>query len=151
MTIIVFRSVIIYLLVVVAVRIMGKRQLGELNPHEFVITILISAVATIPIQESSIPLSYSALPILIFVSFEILESAISMKSEKFRKIIDGKPIAIIKNGKLQQQELRRLRFTVEDLNEALRQKDVFDINEVENAVVETNGSLSVEKKEEDKN
>ncbi|MBQ9531116.1 MAG: DUF421 domain-containing protein [Eubacterium sp.] len=148
MTIIVLRSVIIYLIVVLAVRIMGKRQLGELNPHEFVITILISAVATIPIQESSIPLSYSILPIMVFVSFEVLESAISMKSEFFRNMIDGKPIYIIKNGKLQHKELKRLRFTIDDLNDALRQKDIFDINEVKNAVVETNGSLSVQKKEE---
>ena len=148
MTIILFRSVIIYLIVVIAVRIMGKRQLGELNPHEFVITILISAVATIPIQESSIPLAYSIIPIMVFVSLEVLESALSVKSSTFRKLIDGKPVLIIKNGKVQQKELKRLRFTMDDLNDALRQKDVFDISEVENAVVETNGSLSVQKKEE---
>lgn len=147
MTVVLFRSVIIYLIVVIAVRIMGKRQLGELNPHEFVITILISAVATIPIQESSIPLSYSILPILVFVSLEVLESALSVKSKAFRKVIDGNPIYIIKNGKLKKQALKKMRFTMDDLNDALRQKDVFDISEVENAIVETNGSLSVEKKE----
>ncbi len=148
MTIIVFRSVIIYLFVVVAVRIMGKRQIGELKPHEFVITILISAVATIPIQESSIPLAYSLVPIMIFVSLEVLESALSMKSLGFRNALQGKPVFIIKNGVLQQKALSRLRFTMDDLIDALRQKDVFDISEVENAVVETNGSLSVQKKAE---
>ena len=148
MTIILIRSVIIYLIVVLAVRIMGKRQIGELNPHEFVITILISAVATIPIQESSIPLSYSVLPIMVFVSLEVLESAISIKFPAFSAFIDGKPVFVIKNGKIQQKELRKLRFSSEDLNDALRQKDIFDISEVENAIVETNGSLSVQKKQE---
>ncbi len=146
MTIILIRSVIIYLIVVMAVRIMGKRQIGELNPHEFVITILISAVATIPIQESSIPLSYSVIPILVFVSLEVIESALSIKFPAFSKLIDGQPIVVIKNGKLQKEKLEMLRFSTEDLNDALRQKDIFDINEVENAIVETNGSLSVQKK-----
>jgi len=150
MTIIVIRSVIIYLFVVLAVRIMGKRQIGELNPHEFVITILISAVATIPIQESSIPLSNSLIPIMIFVSLEVLESALAIKFPAFGKLIDGQPIYVIKNGKLQKNELKRLRFSIDDLKDALRQKDVFDISEVENAIVETNGSLSVQKKSDKK-
>ena len=146
MSIILIRSVVIYLIVVMAVRIMGKRQIGELNPHEFVITILISAVATIPIQESAIPLAYSVVPILVFVSLEVLESALSIKFPAFSKLIDGQPITVIKNGKIQFKELNRLRFSTEDLMDALRQKDVFDIREVENAIVETNGSLSVQKK-----
>lgn len=148
MTIIVIRSVIIYLFVVLAVRIMGKRQIGELNPHEFVITILISAVATIPIEESSIPLTNSLIPIMIFVSLEVIESALAIKLPKFGKLIDGHPIYVIKNGELQKQEMKRLRFSMDDLKDALRQKDVFDMNEVENAIVETNGSLSVQKKED---
>lgn len=148
MTIIVFRSVIIYIVVILAVRIMGKRQLGELKPHEFVITMLISAVATIPIQENSIPLTNSLVPIMIFVSLEVIESAISMKLMGFRDVAQGKPVFIIRNGELKQEALKKLRFTVDDLIDALRQKDVFDISEVENAVVETNGSLSVQKKAE---
>ena len=148
MTIIVIRSVIIYLFVVLAVRIMGKRQIGELNPHEFVITILISAVATIPIEESSIPLTNSLIPIMIFVSLEVIESALAIKLPKFGKLIDGHPIYVIKNGELQKQEMKRLRFSMDDLKDALRQKDVFDMSEVENAIVETNGSLSVQKKED---
>jgi uncharacterized membrane protein YcaP (DUF421 family) len=147
MTIIVIRSVIIYIFVVLAVRIMGKRQIGELNPHEFVITILISAVATIPIQESSIPLSYSLVPILVFVSLEVIESAIAIKIPAFAKLFDGKPVCVVKNGRVQYKELERLRFSLDDLKDALRQKDVFDLSEVENAIVETNGSLSVKKKE----
>lgn len=148
MTIIIIRSIIIYLFVVLSVRIMGKRQIGELKPHELVITILISAVATIPLQEISIPLTNSIFPIMIFVSLEIIGSALSMKSIKLRNLLQGKPMFIIKDGILQQKQMRRLRFTMDDIIDALRQAGVFDISTVENAVVETNGSLSVQTKAE---
>ncbi len=148
MTITFIRSVIIYIFVVMAVRIMGKRQIGELKPHELVITILISAVATVPLEENSMPLANSLLPILIFISLEIIESALSMKSLWFRNLIQGKPLFIIKDGKVRQKELKRLRFTVDDLIDALRQQNVFDISQVENAIVETNGTLSVQTKSE---
>lgn len=148
MTITIIRSVLIYISVVIAVRIMGKRQVGELKPQELVITILISAVATIPIEETSIPLSNSLIPIFIFVSLEIISSTLSMKSIKFRNLMQGKPIFIIKNGKLKQEVLSQLRFTIDDLVDALRQQGAFDISEVENAVVETNGSLSIQLKSE---
>jgi uncharacterized membrane protein YcaP (DUF421 family) len=148
MTITLIRSIIIYIFVILAVRIMGKRQVGELKPQELVITFLISAVATIPLEENSMPLANLLIPILIFVSLEIIESALSMKSLWFRNLIQGKPIFIIKNGKLQQKELVRLRFTIDDLVDALRQQGAFDISQVENAIVETNGSLSVQLKTE---
>jgi uncharacterized membrane protein YcaP (DUF421 family) len=148
MTITLIRSVIIYIFVILAVRIMGKRQVGELKPQELVITFLISAVATIPLEENSMPLANLLIPILVFVSLEILESALSMKSLWFRNLIQGKPIFLIKDGKLQQNQLSRLRFTVDDLIDALRQQGAFDISEVENAIVETNGSLSVQLKSE---
>jgi len=146
MTITVIRAVIIYLSVIIAVRVMGKRQIGELSTHEFVIAILISAVATVPLEDNAIPLGNSLLPILIFISLEILQSALSMKLPKFRDLFDGKPILVIKNGELQQHQLKRLRFTVCDLLDSLRQQNVFDISQVENAVVETNGKLSVQLK-----
>ena len=148
MAITLVRSVIIYIFVIAAVRIMGKRQVGELKPQELVITILISAVATIPLEEHAIPMANSLIPILIFISLEIIESAISMKSLKFRNLIQGRPVYVIKDGVLQQKALRRLRFTVDDLLDALRQKDVFNISEVQNAVVETNGTLTVQTKAE---
>ena len=148
MTVTLIRSIIIYIFVIGAVRIMGKRQVGELKPQELVITILISAVATIPLQEHAIPLSTSLIPILIFISLEIIESALSMKSLWFRNIIQGRPVYVIKDGVLQQKALERLRFTVDDLLDALRQKDVFNIGEVLNAVVETNGTLTVQTKAE---
>ena len=146
MTITLIRAVIIYIFVMAAVRIMGKRQVGELKPQELVITILISAVATIPLEEHAIPLSTSLIPILIFISLEIIESGLSMKFPKFRSLIQGRPVFVIKNGVLQQKALQRLRFTVDDLLDALRQKDVFSIDEVLNAIVETNGTLSVQVK-----
>lgn len=149
MTITVIRSIIIYIIIVLSVRIMGKRQIGELKPHELVITILISSVATIPIEENTIPLANSIIPILIFVSFEMLESALSMKSIKFRDLLQGKPVFIIRNGELQQNQLNRLRFTMDDLIDSARQAGAFDISKIENAVVETNGTLSVQLKSEE--
>lgn len=148
MTIIMIRSIIIYICVVTAVRIMGKRQVGQLKPHELVITILISSVATIPLQDNAIPLFNSILPILIFISLEILESALSMKSLSFRNLVQGKPIMIIKNGVLQQKEMKKLRFTMDDIIDAARQQNVFDISTIENAVIETNGTMTVQTKAE---
>ena len=146
MTITVLRAALLYLCVIVAVRVMGKRQLGELSTHEFVIAILISSVATVPLEDNAIPLANSLLPILVFISLEIIESALSMKLPQFRSLFDGKPIFVIRDGVLQQKQLRRLRFTVSDLLDSLRQQGVFDLNEVANAIVETNGKLSVQRK-----
>lgn len=137
------RAIIIYLVIIIAVRLMGKRQVGELKPHELVITILISAVAVIPLEENSMPLANCLVPILLFVSLEILMSVISMKSLWFRNILQGRPIFIIRQGKLDQKKLKQLRLTMDDVVDALRQKDIFDISQVEDAVIETNGSISV--------
>ncbi len=148
MSITVIRAIIIYIMVIIAVRIMGKRQLGELSNHEFVITVLISAVATIPLEDNAIPLTNSLLPILIFISLEIIESAISMKSYKFSQLLEGKPIIIIKDGKLQQKELKRLRMTVSDVLDSLRSQGIFELSEVKNAIVEANGKLSVQRNDD---
>lgn len=146
MSVTVIRAIILYLTVIIAVRIMGKRQIGELKPHELVVTILVSQVASIPLQDNNIPLLSTIVPIMIFVAFEIIVSALSMKSLTFRNLIQGKPIIVIKDGKLDEKQMARLRLTVDDLIDALRQKDVFDISTVETAVVETNGTVSVLKK-----
>lgn len=143
MTINFIRAFIIYIFVIIAVRIMGKRQVGELKPHELVITILLSAVAVIPLEENSMPLANCLVPILLFISMEIITSVISMKSLWFRNLLQGKPIFIIRKGKLDQNKLKQMRFTIDDIVDALRQKDIFDLSEVEDAVIETNGSLSV--------
>lgn len=138
MSITLLRAVIIYIFITVSVRIMGKRQVGELNPQELVITILISAVATVPLENNGMPLANSLIPIAIFISFEIINSTLSMKSIKFRSLIKGKPRFIIKDGIIQQKELTKLRFTTDDLTDAVRQAGVFDISQVANAIVETN-------------
>lgn len=149
MTITLIRAVIIYITVIVALRIMGKRQIGELKPHELVITVLVSQVASIPLEDNSMPLANMFVPILIFVSFEIIVSVISMKSLNFRNLIQGRPMFVIKNGKIDEKQMKRLRFTIDDLIDAIRQKDVFDISTVQDAVIETNGSISVLQKAED--
>ncbi len=148
MSITLIRAVIIYITVILAVRIMGKRQIGELKPHELVVTVLVSQVASIPLEDNSMPLANMFIPILIFVSFEILVSAISMKSLSFRNLLQGRPIFVIKNGKLDEKQLKRLRFTTDDLVDAIRQKDIFDMSTVQDAVIETNGTVSVLKKTE---
>ena len=148
LAIIFVRTLIIYVCVLFSMRFMGKRQLGQLAPHELVITILISSVATIPLQSNSTPLSASLIPIALLISLEILQSVISMKSIKFRCIVQGRPIFIIKNGVLQQKAFKKLRLTLDDVIDALRQQGVFDISEVENAIIETNGALSIQKKTE---
>lgn len=143
MSIVFIRAVIIYITVIIALRIMGKRQIGEMTPHELVITILVSQVAIIPLQDNAMPLANMVIPILIFVSFEIIVSAVSMKSIGFRNIIQGKPIFVIRNGKLDEKQLKRLRITIDDLMDAVREKGYFDISEIQDAVVETNGNVSV--------
>lgn len=143
MIITIIRVVILYLFVSVSIRIMGKRNIGELQPTELVITLLLSEFAAIPIEDNSVPLLNSVIPVMILISLEILNSVISMKSTKFRNLSDGNALLIIKDGKLDQKQLKKLRFTVDDVLSALRQKDVFDITEVAFAVIETNGTLSV--------
>ena len=144
------RAIIIYIFVIIAVRLMGKRQVGELKPHELVITILLSAVALIPLEENSMPLANCLVPILLFISMEIIVSVISMKSLWFRNLLQGRPIFIIRKGKLDQKKLSEMRFTIDDVIDALRQKDIFDLSEVEDAVIETNGTISVLPKAENR-
>lgn len=149
MSITLIRAVIIYITVITAMRIMGKRQIGELKPHELVITVLVSQVTSIPLEDNSMPLANMFVPILIFVSFEIIVSIISMKSLNFRNLIQGRPMFVIRNGKIDEKQMKRLRFTMDDLIDAIRQKDVFDISTVQDAVIETNGSISVLQKAEE--
>ncbi len=149
MSITLIRAVIIYITVITAMRIMGKRQIGELKPHELVITVLVSQVASIPLEDNSMPLANMFVPILIFVSFEIIVSVISMKSLNFRNLVQGRPMFVIRNGKIDEKQMKRLRFTIDDLIDAIRQKDVFDISTVQDAVIETNGSISVLQKAEE--
>ena len=142
----VLRCTIIYFIVIAMVRLMGKRQIGELQPSELVITILISDVASLPLQNTEMPLLNTITSLLILVMFEVLLSVLSIKNRKVRKILEGNSVMIIKDGKLFEDRLRMIRYSVDDLIEALRLKDIFDISQVEYAYIETNGAISVELK-----
>lgn len=137
------RTVVLLFIVMLSLRLMGKRQIGELQPGELVVTILLSQIAATPMQDIEIPLLHTLVSIFTLVGIEILLSGISMKSVKMRDLIDGKSVTVIRNGVIDQKKLKSLRFTIDDLLEGLRAKDVFDVSQVESAVVETNGSLSV--------
>lgn len=146
MNILIVRTLIIYFLIIVAMRLMGKKQLGELQPSELVSTILISNLASISIESPELPLVSSVIPVFLIVMMEIFISALSLHSPKLEKLVSGSPRIVIKNGVLDKKMLRELRFTPGDLLESLRSKDIFDLNEVDYAVVETNGSMSIYKK-----
>ncbi|MDE5556680.1 MAG: DUF421 domain-containing protein [Ruminococcus sp.] len=147
MSIVLIRSLILYILVIFSVRLMGKRQLGELQPSELVITILISNIATLPLEDTDIPLLLGVTPILALVCFEVIVSWINLVFPKFRKMISGSPKIIIRNGKTDPNTLRELRFSVDDLMMSLREKEVFNLEDVQFAIVETTGNISVMKKQ----
>lgn len=138
-----FRTLIIYFVIIVCLRIMGKRQLGELQPSEFVIAILISNIATLSIEDTDIPLIGAVVPIITLMSAEVILSFITLKSGKAQTIVTGSPVAIIRNGNIDQKSMRELRFSIEDLMSQLRISGIFDIKDVSWAIVETNGQLSV--------
>ncbi len=136
------RGIFLYFLVIFAVRLMGKRQLGELAPSELVITILISNIATLAMEDVSVPLFTGIIPILTLVCLDVFASYASLKSRRIRHILSGKPKVIISGGVIDQKQLRALRYTVDDLMSALRTQGIFDVTEVQYAVVETTGAVS---------
>ena len=142
------KTISIYFIIIFAFRLMGKRQISQLQPNELVITLLISELATIPIQSDVPFFSGGILPVLLLVFLEILLSYIMIKNGKLRKVICGSPVIVIADGKILQDELRKQRFAIEDLFSQLRNKDVFSIDEVKYAIVETDGRLSVLKKKD---
>lgn len=143
MIITIMRTVILYIFVTLGIRLMGKRQIGEMQPNELVVTLLISEIAAIPLQDTTQPILNGVVAIFVLVVLEILISVLSMKSLFMRKIMNGKSAVIIKNGVIDQQAMRSVRMTVLDLVELLRGQAVFDISTVAFAVLEVNGNLSV--------
>lgn len=137
------RTLILYLSVVIAVRVMGKRQIGELDPSELVITILISDLAAIPMQDLGIPLFAGVIPIVTLISVEILMSFFSLKSRRFRRLINGQPAIIIRKGKLDIHKLRQMRLTTDEVIETLRKQSVSSVSDVKYGVIEPDGSLSI--------
>jgi len=137
------RTIILYLLIIAGIRLMGKRQVGELEPSELVMALIIADLAAVPMQDFGIPLLSGIIPILTLLSVTMIISVISMKSVKFRALLCGRPSIIVENGKLHQREMIKNRFTVDELMEELRMKGVTDISTVKYAILETNGQISV--------
>jgi len=143
MLIVAVRTIILYAVILIVMRIMGKRQLGQLQPFELVITILISELAAIPMQDTGVPLINGIVPIIILMVAQIVLSFTTLKSEKARGIICGKPSILIEDGVIMESQLAKLHFNINDLLEQLRVKGYPDIKDVEFAILETEGQLSV--------
>lgn len=137
------RTIILYLLIIIGVRLMGKRQVGELEPSELVLALLIADLAAVPMQDFGIPLLSGIIPILTLLCITMIISIISMKSVTFRALICGRPSIIVENGILHQHEMAKNRFTIDELMEELRMKGVTDISTIKYAILETNGQISV--------
>ncbi len=140
------RTLILYFLVIAAMRVMGKRQIGEMQPSELVVAIMISDLASIPMQDTNIPLISGVVPVLTLLVAEVAMSYLCLKNLKIRKLFTGEPSLIVYNGKVLESELRKLRFSLSDLMEQLRISGASGIGEVQTAVLETNGQLSIIKK-----
>lgn len=148
MIITIIRTVLLYVFVILALRLMGKRQISDMQPSELVITLIVSDIAAIPMQNTSQPLLSGIIPVLILISCEIIASIVMMKSNRFRNLVCGSPVIVIEDGKILQKEMKRLRMTTEDLCVQLRQLDIFSLEDVQYCIVETNGKLSVLQKPE---
>lgn len=136
------RTLLLYLLLVISVRLMGKRQLGEMEPAEFVVALLIANLASIPMQDAALPLLSGLVPILVVLGLELVLSALSLRSIRLRRVLCGKPVILIENGKILERNLRRTRVNLDELTMHLREKDIFDLSTVKFAILETNGQIS---------
>lgn len=137
------RTIILYLVLITVIRLMGKRQIGQMEPSEFVVTMLVANLASIPMQDEGISLASGLVPILTVLGVELVLSQLSLQSIRFRKLLCGKPVILIENGNILQQNLRKTRVTLDELTGHLREKDVLDLTTVQYAILETNGNLSV--------
>ena len=137
------RTVILYLLIITGVRLMGKRQVGELEPSELVVSLLIADLAAVPMQDFGIPLFTGIIPIFALLSMTMIFSVLTMKNARFRILMCGKPSIVVRNGELDQREMLRNRYTVDELFEELRMKGCTDLTTIKYAILETNGQLSI--------
>ena len=137
------RTAVLYLVLILSIRLMGKRQIGQMEASEFVVTMLVANLASIPMQDGAIPLYSGLVPILTVLALELVLSGLILRSVFIRRLFCGKPVILINNGKILRENLRRTRVTLDELMGHLRQKDVLDIRAVQYAILETDGSLSV--------
>ncbi len=138
-----FRTIILYLLIILGIRLMGKRQVGELEPSELVLSFLIADLASVPMQDLGFPLHTGLIPILTLISISSIFSVVAMKNLFFRNLLCGKPSIIIRNGTIDQKEMRRNRLTMDELLEELRCNGHTDLTTIQYAVLESNGMLSI--------
>ncbi|MEE0675140.1 MAG: DUF421 domain-containing protein [Ruminococcus sp.] len=148
MIISIIRTLLLYCFIIFAIRLMGKRQISDMQPSELVVTLVISDIASLPMQNTSQPLLSGIIPVIVLVALEIVTSVFMMKSKRFRRMICGSPVVVISDGKLLQKEMRRLRLTTDDLFALLRQQNIFSPEDVQYCIVETNGTVSVLEKPE---
>lgn len=137
------RTIILYLVLIFCVRLMGKRQIGQMEPSEFVVTMLVANLAAIPMENEGVPLYIGLIPMLTVLGTELVLSGAMLRSIRLRKLLCGKPVILIENGRILQENLRAARLTLDELAGHLREKDVLDIRTVQYAILETNGNLSV--------
>ena len=145
------RAIIIYIIVLAVMRLMGKREIGQLQPFELVISIMIADLASIPMTDTGVPIFNGIVPILGLLAMHLIITVLNIKSVNFRKITCGKPTILIYRGKIDEEALKKERFTVNELQERLRVKDVFNLGDVEYAILETNGEISVIQKPNKRN
>ena len=148
MLIIIIRTTLLFLLIVFSLRLMGKKQLGELQPSELVTTIMISNIATLALEDASTPMIMGVIPILMIVCLDVILSGILLKNARIRKTVSGTARVVISDGTVDQAELKNLRYTIDDLTEAMRDQGIFDISQVQYAIVETTGKINFLQKEQ---
>ena len=137
------RTLLLYIAVIAAIRLMGKRQIGDLDPSELVVTILVSDLAAVPIEDLGIPMVSGLVPIATLIVLEILLSFLALKSRPFRRLLNGQPAIIIRSGKLDIQKLRQMRLTTDEVIETLRKQNVASVADVKYGVIEPDGTLTV--------
>lgn len=142
MFIVLIRTIFLYALVIFVIRLMGKRQIGELQPYEFVITIMISDLAALPMQDTRLPLILGVIPILTLLFIKTVLSLIQLKSQKARKILEGEPCILINRGKINFETLKRQQINLDELMEEIRLAGYFDLSEIEFGILENNGQMS---------
>ena len=138
-----FRSIMLYLIVLIVMRLMGKREIGQLQPFELAISIMIADLATIPMADTGIPIGNGIIPILGLLVMHLLITFINLKSNKLREIICGKPRILIYRGKIQEKAMKKERFTINELQERIRSQNIVNLGDVEYAILETSGQITV--------
>ena len=143
MTVTLIRTVILYLLIITGMRLLGKHQIGELEPSELVLALIIADLASVPMQDNGIPLLSGVIPIIVLLCLSMMISVLTMRSVRFRALVCGRPSIVVRRGVVDQAELHKNRFTIDELMEELRVQGYTDLSAIQYAVLETNGQLSI--------